>query len=146
MKKKLLVSACLLGENCKYSGGNNGLPADTLFRLRETYEVISVCPEVLGGLSTPRAPSEIRGEKVVNSEGADVTAAFRKGAELALQQGKEAQCTMALLKQRSPSCGSGLIYDGSFSGVVIPGNGVTAALLKQEGFTVYSEFEIEKLW
>jgi len=145
MKEKLLVSACLLGENCKYSGGNNRLPEEQLKALEERYNIISVCPEVLGGLPTPRTPSEIRGEYVLTAEGVDVTEAFRKGAEAALKKAEEQQCRKALLKQRSPSCGSGLRYDGTFSGIVIPGDGVTAAMLKEQGIPVFSENELEKI-
>jgi uncharacterized protein YbbK (DUF523 family) len=86
-------------------------------------------------------PSERRGERVLNREGEDVTEAFRKGAALALEAARKAGCTRALLKERSPSCGSGRIYDGSFSGTLIPGDGVTAALLKEKGLAVYGETE-----
>ncbi len=142
-KEALLVSACLLGENCKYSGGNNALPRETLAALAERFRLVPVCPEHDGGLPTPRLPSERRGERIVNRAGEDVTAAFERGAALALKKARDCGCRLALLKERSPSCGSGKIYDGSFSGTLIPGEGVTAALLRQQGLTVFSEERME---
>ena len=139
--EKLLISACLLGVNCKYDGGNNALPPDTLAALRESFELVPVCPEQLGGLPTPRVPSERRDGRVVSREGADVTEAFRKGAEETLRIAKENGCRRALLKTNSPSCGSGQIYDGSFSGTLIPGDGVTAELLKHENFEVFGHIQ-----
>ena len=144
-KRALLVSACLLGENCKYSGGNNALPPETLAALEERFRLVSVCPEREGGLPTPRVPSERQGSRVVNREGEDVTEAFRAGAALALKRAEEEGCRLALLKERSPSCGSSVIYDGSFTGTVVPGEGVTAELLKQKGITVFGETEIPDL-
>ena len=143
MKKKLLVSACLLGENCKYNGGNNYCPG--VERLRDSYEIIPVCPERDGGLPTPRVPSERLGGSVVNKHGADVTSQFRRGAELALKTALENGCKIALFKERSPSCGCGAVYDGSFSGTVIAGDGVTAELLKQHGIMILGESRIEDL-
>lgn len=133
----ILVSACLLGANCKYSGGNNLCPA--LDALKEKYQFIPVCPEQLGGLPTPRPPAECRGDAIVNNQGSDVTEQFRKGAEEALKLGQFFGCTAAILKTRSPSCGYGTIYDGTFSGTKVPGDGVTAKLLKEEGYRIYSE-------
>ena len=141
MKEALLISACLLGTNCKYNGGNNALPPEKLAALEERYRLIPVCPERYGGLPTPRIPSERRGDRVVNKAGEDVTEAFRRGAELALETALREGCRLALLKERSPSCGSGRIYDGSFTGTVIPGDGVTAEMLKKSGLTVCSETE-----
>lgn len=141
MKDALLISACLLGTNCKYNGGNNALPPERLAALEERFRLVPVCPEQAGGLPTPRLPSERRGERVVNRAGEDVTEAFRRGAELALETGLLEGCRLALLKERSPSCGSGRIYDGSFTGTVIPGDGVTAEMLKKSGLTVCSETE-----
>ncbi|MBR0199275.1 MAG: DUF523 domain-containing protein [Oscillospiraceae bacterium] len=143
MKEALLISACLLGTNCKYNGGNNALPPEKLAALEERYRLVPVCPEQAGGLPTPRLPSECRGEQVVNRAGEDVTEAFRRGAELALETALREDCRLALLKERSPSCGSGRIYDGSFTATVIPGDGVTAEMLKKSGITVYSETEFE---
>ena len=141
MKEALLISACLLGTNCKYNGGNNALPEAQLASLRERYRLVPVCPERDGGLPTPRLPSERRGERVVNRAGEDVTEAFRRGAALALETAEREGCRLALLKERSPSCGSGRIYDGSFSSTVISGDGITAEALKKRGLTVYGETE-----
>ena len=144
-KRALLVSACLLGENCKYSGGNNALPPEALAALEERFRLVSVCPEREGGLPTPRVPSERQGSRVVNREGEDVTEAFRTGAALTLKRAEEEGCRLALLKERSPSCGSSLIYDGSFTGTVVPGEGVTAELLKSHGLSVCGENSLERL-
>lgn len=133
----ILVSACLLGVNCKYSGGNNLCPA--VAALQKTYTLIPVCPEQLGGLPTPRPPAECRGDSVINNEGTDITLQFQRGAEEALKLGKMLGCSKAVLKSRSPSCGCGQIYDGTFSGTRIAGDGVTAQLLKRNGFTILSE-------
>ncbi len=143
MKEKLLISACLLGENCKYSGGNNYCPA--VEQLRKRFDLIPVCPERDGGLPTPRVPSERRSDRVVNKLGEDVTAQFRRGAELALHTALENGCRRALLKERSPSCGCGTIYDGSFTGTVITGDGVTAELLKQHNISILGESRIDEL-
>ena len=125
MKPKLLVSACLLGTPCRYDGKSK--KNEAVCALAERFELIPVCPEVLGGLPTPRTPSERRGACVVRKDGRDVTAEYRRGAECALE--------------RSPSCGSGEIYDGTFTGALTAGDGVTAELLKANGITVYGESE-----
>ena len=143
MKKPLLISACLLGANCKYSGGNNYCSA--VEQLKERYELIAVCPERDGGLPTPRTPSERIGNRVVSRSGEDVTAQFVRGAEIALDAALKNGCTHALLKERSPSCGCGEIYDGSFSGTVVSGDGITAQLLKQHNITILGESRIEDL-
>ena len=137
--EKLLISACLTGENCKYDGGNNALPPETLAALRARYELVPVCPERLGGLPTPRVPSERQGGRVVSRTGEDVTAAFRRGAEEALRSARENGCRRALLKANSPSCGSGTIYDGSFSGTLTGGYGVAAELLIYEKIEVFGD-------
>ena len=142
MKKKALVSACLIGVECKYSGGSNVLPEEKLKKLMDEYELIPVCPEVYGGLTTPRDPSERQGEKVVSCKGADVTAQFEKGAQTALNMAKLFGAEIAILKENSPSCGSGTIYDGTFSLTLTEGDGVTAQLLKENGITVIGESEI----
>ncbi len=134
---KILVSACFLGENCKYSGGNN-LSVE-IRSLAKEHILLPVCPEVLGGLSVPRPPAEISGGSVITSSGTDVTEQFRLGAQKTLALALEHQVTVAILKERSPSCGSSLIYDGSFSGRVIDGAGITAALLKAHGILVLNE-------
>lgn len=143
MKEKLLVSACLLGENCKYSGGNNYTPA--IEALREKFDVIPVCPEQLGGLPTPRTPSERAGARVLSRGGADVTEAFRQGAEKTLEIARESGAARAVLQERSPSCGSERVYDGTFSGTLVPGQGVTAELLEKNGIRVYSGDRMEAL-
>ena len=131
---KIMVSACLLGENCKYNGGNNLSPE--LIRLLEGHTVIPVCPEVLGGLPTPRIPAEIVNGKVINRNGESVDEAFRKGAEKALETAKREKPDLIILQSRSPSCGVKEIYDGTFSGGKIPGQGIFAELLKEAGFNV----------
>ena len=143
MKEKLLVSACLLGEDCKYSGGNNYTP--TIEALKEKFDIISVCPEQLGGLPTPRTPSERAGTRVLTRSGADVTEAFRQGAEKTLEIARASGAVRAVFQERSPSCGSGSVYDGTFSGTLVPGRGVTAELLEKNGIRVYSGDRIEVL-
>ena len=136
----ILVSACLLGEYCRWDGGTNRNEA--VIRFCEGQEVIPVCPECAGGLGTPRLPSEIRGGVVVNREGTSVDAAFREGASRCLAKADGRPVTLAILKARSPSCGTGQIYDGTFTGTLVPGDGVFAALLKEKGIRVISEEEI----
>jgi len=143
--KTLLVSACLLGFNCKYSGGNNALPAATLAKLREQYRLIPVCPECAGGLPVPRTPAERQGRWVMTRDGRDVTARYEKGALIALRLARLFGSEAALLKERSPSCGSGEIYDGSFSGKLIPGYGAAAQLLREMGIPVIGETKAEEL-
>lgn len=142
MKKKAIISSCLLGVNCRYDGGNNKLPDEKLAELREKYELIPVCPECYGGLTTPRVPSERRDGGVYSKVGVDVTAEFAKGAEAALYLAKLLGAELAILKENSPSCGSGTIYDGTFSGTLTEGDGVTAELLKKQGITVIGESKI----
>ena len=141
----LLISACLLGVCCKYNGGHNALPEAQLERLRERYRLVPVCPEQAGGLPTPRIPCERRGGGVYTRDGREVTEAFRRGAAEALALARREGCKTALLKERSPSCGCGAIYDGSFTGTLIPGDGVTAALLRENGLRLLGETEIDKL-
>lgn len=131
---KILVSACLLGKNCKYNGGNN-LNQNVLDFI-EGHEVIGVCPEQLGGLSTPRLPAEIVEGVVTNKEGISVDAEFRKGAQEALAVAVEKKVYLAILQSRSPSCGVKEIYDGSFCGKKIKGQGVFAKLLSAHGIEV----------
>lgn len=131
---KILVSACLLGKNCKYNGGNN-LNQGVLDFI-EGHEVIGVCPEQLGGLSTPRLPAEMVEGIVTNKEGISVDAEFRKGAQTALAVALENKVDLAILQSRSPSCGVKEIYDGSFSGKKIKGQGVFAKLLSARGIKV----------
>ena len=134
---RYVVSACLAGEACRYDGTAN--TCEAVLELVRTGQALPVCPECLGGLSTPRIPCEIRGEQVVNCVGDDVTNAFRAGAEAALQMALDRGCTHAVLKARSPSCGFGLVYDGSFTGRTIPGNGFFTRLALEAGLIVASE-------
>ena len=133
----ILVSACLLGVPCRYDG--TGKADERLLALAKTHPLIPVCPEQLGGLSTPRPPAERNGERVLTQSDEDVTDAFRRGAEQTLSLARLLGCKAAILKANSPSCGSGSIYDGSFLKRLIPGEGMTAALLRQNGITVLSE-------
>lgn len=137
---KILVSACLLGKNCKYNGGNN-LNQGVLGFI-EGHEVIGVCPEQLGGLSTPRLPAEIVDGIVTNKEGISVDAEFRKGAQAALAAALEKKVDLAILQSRSPSCGVKEIYDGSFSGKKVKGQGVFARLLTKYGIKVLDAEDI----
>ena len=145
----ILVSACLCGKDCKWDGGNNKNQKllDYMESMRGKAEFYEVCPEQMGGLSTPRPASEIRAEDrcVVNTEGRDVTEEFECGAELALQVAKKYGCTLAILKERSPSCGCRGVYDGTFSKRLTDGMGKTAELLKANGIKVIGESEIEIL-
>ena len=136
----LLISACLLGANCKYNGGNNALPPEVLRQLRQRYRLIPVCPEAAGGLPIPREPSERRDGHVFSRSGQDVTAAFRRGAEIAAALAERYGVRKALLKSNSPSCGSGTIYDGSFSGTLTAGDGVTAAYLKCRNVDIFHDY------
>ena len=139
----ILISACLLGWACRYAGKSKTHPAVEL--LREKHTLIPVCPEIYGGLPTPRPPSEIVGDRVQNSAGADVTDAYRRGAAEALRLAGLFGCKVALLKAKSPSCGKGKVYDGTFSRTLTDGDGVTAALLQQHGIRVYTEDEIPEI-
>ena len=134
---KILISACLLGVNCKYDGGSNR--SEALVRLLEGHELHTVCPEMLGGLPSPRTPAEIRDGRVVFEDGTGADEAFRAGARAGLALARMLRPDLVILKSRSPSCGAGEIYDGSFSHVRIPGDGVFAAALKTEGFRVITE-------
>lgn len=143
MKRKLLVSACLLGTPCRYDGESKG--SEAVRALASDFTLIPVCPEVLGGLPTPRTPSERRGENVVTRDGRDVTAEYRRGAALALETALREDVCAAVLKERSPSCGHGEIYDGSFTGARTAGDGVTAEALRARGIPVFGETEIDAL-
>ena len=141
--EKLLISACILGTNCKYNGNNNYNPL--VEKLKERYILIPICPEEMGGLSTPRNPSEILNDKVISSKGDDVTNNFISGANKALDITKKENISNALLKEGSPSCGSNYIYDGTFTKTKINGMGITARLLKNNNIKIYTEDEIELL-
>lgn len=149
----ILVSACLFGMNCKYDGGNN--LSEKVRQLKDDHTLILVCPEQLGGLDTPRLPSEIQMEsdqkkpRVISSDGEDVTEAFVRGAEITLNIAKVHECKLAIMKEHSPSCGVKQVYDGSFSGKLVDGAGITSQMLMEHGITVISEEDdfsiIEKL-
>lgn len=134
MKEKILVSSCLLGLNCKYSGGNNY--AEEIDAFLKDYEVIPICPEIMGGLPTPRPPAERVGDKVITNEGKDVTEQYSKGAKECLFLAQKYGVQKALLKRRSPSCGLGEIYDGTFRHNIVKGKGVTAELLEKNGIEI----------
>lgn len=142
-KINLIISSCLCGNNTKYNGGNNLI--DKLDILEEKFNLITICPEVFGGLTTPRNPSEIIGDKVYSNKGLDVTENFVSGAKLALDILKKHNAKYALLKEGSPSCGVHKVYDGTFSGIKISGSGVTTKMFKELGIKVYSENEIDEL-
>lgn len=149
--EKILVSRCLLGHRVRYDGGASG-PFDQLQRWVDEGRVVPLCPEVAGGLPTPRAPAEIPGGQgaevldgqvaVMTSEGEDVSAAFLSGANQALERVREHRIRIAVLKANSPSCGNLLTYDGTFAGVKVQGEGVTAALLRRHGVRVFSELQL----
>lgn len=134
---RYIVSACLAGERCRYDGGDNTCPE--VARLVREGHAVAVCPEMLGGLETPRSPCERSGGRVLNREGRDVTAFFERGAALALERARENGCTAAIIKSRSPSCGFDRIYDGSFSHVLCSGDGVWAERLRAAGLELFSE-------
>lgn len=140
----ILVSACLLGCPCRYDGKSK--PNASILALMDSHTLIPVCPEQLGGLATPRPPAERKNGGVFTEAGVDVTPQYRRGAEEALRLAKLYGCTCAILKERSPSCGSGGIYDGSFSRRLTEGDGVTAELLKAYGIAVFGESEVDRLW
>ena len=152
MRQKVLVSRCLLGHRVRYDGGASG-PYGQLARWQDEGRIIALCPEVAGGLPTPRAPAEIPGGQgldvlngkapVITSEGEDVTAAFMDGAQQALALVNRHGIRVAILKANSPSCGNVQTYDGSFSGVKVEGQGVTAALLAGAGVQVFSELQLD---
>lgn len=139
---RVLVSACLLGVRCRYDGAAK--PCDQILALAKDHVLIPVCPEQLGGLPTPREPAERRKGRIVTRDGTDVTAQYEKGAEETLRLFRALSCDLAVLKSRSPSCGCGQIHDGAFTGGLVPGDGVTARLLKENGVPVLTEDEIDR--
>lgn len=138
----VLVSACLAGEACRYDGSAATHPQ--VLRLVAQGHAVLVCPEVLGGLPTPREPVELRAGQAVGRSGHVVTAAFAAGAQAALELALGKGCRRAILKSRSPSCGCGQVHDGSFSGRLVPGDGIFAALLKERGFSVSTEASLQE--
>ena len=141
--KTVLVSRCLFGERCRYDGASRPCPG--IERLRERFVLVPICPECDGGLSVPRPAGERRGDLVVTKDGGDLTPFYRRGAEIALEKAKETGATLACLKSKSPSCGVGTIYDGTFSGRLTAGDGVTAELLKENGIAVFPDTELDAI-
>ena len=139
----VLISACLLGVNCRYNG--NGILIEGAESLKQNYHLIPVCPEIFGGMSTPREPAEQRNGKVFSKSGEDVTVYFEIGAQEVLKLAKFYDCKYAILKERSPSCGHGKVYDSSFSGTIIEGNGVLAEMLEKNGIQVFGESQLNYL-
>lgn len=133
----ILVSACLLGLDCRYCG--SGCVSEQVLKLIEKHSLIPVCPEQMGGLPTPRAPVELVNREVVDSTGMNFTSQFEKGADEVVKLAKLLHCSCAVLKSRSPSCGCGAVYDGTFSGELIGGNGITAEKLLKAGVSVFSD-------
>ena len=136
---KILISACLLGACCRYDGASKAHPLAAL--LAERHTLVPVCPEQLGGLPTPRPPAERRGGRVVTQSG-DVTEQYRRGAAETVRLAKLLQCDGAVLKEKSPSCGHGAVYDGTFTRTLVPGDGVTAEALLSASIPVYGESEL----
>jgi uncharacterized protein YbbK (DUF523 family) len=136
----ILVSACLLGVDCRYQG--TGILNEAVVKLKNNHNLIPVCPEQLGGLTTPRTPVELVNGRAINKDQVDVTAQFEKGAEEAVKIAKLLDCTTAILKSNSPSCGYGKIYDGTFTGNLVDGNGITAAKLEESELKVMTEKDI----
>jgi len=144
--QKILISACLYGQNVKYDGNHNSILEDKFInKLMHLDMLMPICPEVEGGLSTPRIPVEIIDGKAINQIGEDKTSFFLNGAQKALELCKKHNIKYAILKFRSPSCGSDKIYDGTFSHTLIDGDGVCAKLLKENGIQVFSEKDLKKI-
>ena len=138
-----IISACLLGISCRYDGkGKQKFTNEQIEALKAKFNLIPVCPEIYGGLSTPRVGSERVGGRVIMKGGTDVTENFKRGALLTLDLCRTLDARIAILKEKSPSCGKGQIYDGTFTGTLTAGDGVTAELLLKNGITVYTESEI----
>lgn len=141
--EKILVSACLLGISCRYDG--RSVPNEQVIALSEKYALIPICPEIYGGLSTPRTPSERVGERVLMKDGRDVTENYARGAEATVRLAELSGAKYAILKAKSPSCGKGRIYDGTFTGRLVDGDGVTAENLTRVGIKVLTEDELDLL-
>lgn len=142
----VLISACLLGLPCRYSGGGYPIPELEALLADGRLHLVPVCPEQLGGLATPRPPAERVGESVRTKAGEDVTEFFHRGADCTLALAARLDCRCALFKARSPSCGSGVIYDGTFTGTRIPGSGVAAEALERAGVPVFDEEGLAEFW
>ena len=140
---RIAVSACLLGAHCRYDGKSK--PCDDVIALKGHHELVTICPEVMGGLSIPHPPNEIASVDplcVVDTEGADNTVAFVAGARKSLDRAQREGCEFAILKAKSPSCGVGRVYDGSFTGTLVEGDGVAASMFIKAGIPVYDEYSI----
>jgi len=133
----ILISSCLLGEKCRYNATDSYCVDLEKYKNKHTF--ISVCPEILGGMNTPRDPAERKGNTVITKAGEDVTEFYRRGAIETLRIAKMYNCEIAIMKERSPSCGKDCVYDGNFTGNIIDGNGVTVDLLLQNGIKVFGE-------
>ena len=138
----ILISACLLGQYCRYYGQTKVYPQVQALLGRDDIHLIPVCPEQCGGLATPRPAAERQGKRVVTTNGSDVTAQYQRGAEAALYWARLFHCTKAILKEKSPSCGHGQIYDGTFSRTLTAGDGVTVELLRAEGLEIIGESDL----
>lgn len=143
--QNVLISACLLGVDCKYNGSNNKLDAETINSLKEKYNLIPVCPEIMGGMPTPRNPVEITDGKVFDYDGVEFTKEFEKGSDEVLKLAKLYDTTIAILKENSPSCGSNYIYDGTFNHQKIKGMGIAAHKLSKENIKLFNEENIKIL-
>ncbi|MCL2228586.1 MAG: DUF523 domain-containing protein [Firmicutes bacterium] len=141
--RNILVSACLLGTNCRWDGGHKF--SQQVADLKQVFNLIPVCPEFLAGMPTPRAQSEEINGRVIDKEGNDVTDLFVLGSQKCLEIANKNNCKVAILKSGSPSCGVGEVYDGTFTGNKIAGSGITARLLLENGISVYTEKEIGKI-
>lgn len=135
--ENIIVSACLLGVSCRYDG--NSKPNEKIINLKEKYNLIPICPEIMGGLPTPRMSAEIKDGRVKTENGIDVTEEYKKGADEALKLAKLFGCKKAILKENSPSCGCGKIYNGEFTRTLKDGNGITAELFMKNGIDVFGE-------
>lgn len=142
-KENIVISACLLGLHCRYN--QTGAYLRNLNELMERYHLIPVCPEIMGGMGIPRRPAERKGDKIIDNSGQDVTRYYELGALETRKLARLYNCRYAILKENSPSCGYGRIYDGTFSGTLIDGNGVTADLLSENGLTVLGESQVFNL-
>lgn len=142
--KKILVSACLYGDKCRYDEGDVSFDDPTFLKWKAEGRLVKICPEVCGGLKTPRPDSQIRGERVLARTGQDVTEEYEKGAKEAVRLAEENRVTCCIMKQRSPSCGSKIIYDGTFTGRKIKGEGIAVRKLREAGFKVFGEEDMEE--
>lgn len=145
MARKILVSACLLGHKVRYDNGDVPCLDPRFLRWYEEGRMVHICPEVTGGLPTPRPDAQIAGDRVLTEAGADVTAEFEKGAQAALKLAKEHDVALVILKQDSPSCGTLRIYDGTFTDTLAEGQGRTTVLLRDNGFKVFGEDQLDEV-